>query len=77
MHKEIKYARVKRDYLIRLDTQWYRDDTNSMHSALLARDQDAASVFSSAKREATLSRARISKARAPSTITSQGRGRVL
>ena len=77
MRKEIKYARVKRDYLIRLDTQWYRGDTNSTHSAPIARDQDAASVFSSAKSESTLSRARISIARPASIITSHGRGRVL
>lgn len=77
MHKGMKSARVKRDYLIRLGSQWYRADTNSARIARLARLQDAGSVFSSAKREATLSRERISTASPRSTITSQGRGRLL
>lgn len=77
MHKGMKTARVKRDYLIRLDIDWYRGDTNHRHSARLARVQRRASVFSSAKSDATLSRARISTISPPSTITSHGRGRVL
>lgn len=77
MRKGIKSARVKRDYLIRLDTHWYRGDTNSGHIARDARLQEAPSVFSSANSDATLSRERISTARPPSIITSQGRGREL
>jgi hypothetical protein len=28
MHNIVKYVHVKRDYLIRLAVEWYRDDTN-------------------------------------------------
>ena len=77
MHKGMKTARVKRDYLIRLDTERYRVDTVSRCSALHVGLQRPPSVRSSAKRDATLSLSLTCTAAPASIITSQGRGRVL
>ena len=81
MRNSVKSMHVKTDYLIGLAWFWYRGDTNSRRIAHSAhggrRDQLPGSLRSSAKRDSTLSRARISTARPPSTSTSQGRGREL
>ena len=80
MRNNVKYARVKRDYLIRLAIDRYRLDTDAVGIArFIARGalQRDSSRFSSAKSDSTLSRARISTARPPLTITSHGRGREL
>ena len=77
MHNIVKYARVKRDYLIRLAFDWYRLDTKTLLIDAFARAARAQSVRSSEKSDSIGSRARTSSARPPSTSTSQGRGRVL
>ena len=80
MRNNVKYGHVKRDYLIRLAIDRYRVDTNAGGIArFIARTalQRDSRRFSSAKRDSTLSRARISTARPPLTITSHGRGREL
>lgn len=61
---------VKGDYLVELAAHWYRFDTNRVCTDQSIRRSPANSA-------ATASRGRTSTARAPSTITSQGRGRLL
>ena len=76
MHNSSRYANVKGDYLIQLAREWYRIDTNRGRiDALVARQ--AGRRRSGAKSAATGSRPRTSWHSTPSTITSQGRGRVL
>ena len=73
-------ASVRGDYLIRLAVKWYRIDTNMARIArrvARAAIQRGGSRLSSAKSSPTRSRRRASKALAPSTTTSHGRGRVL
>ena len=77
MHNIVKYVHVKRDYLMRLAGDWYRADTNARHSRAFFTRVRYSSVRSSAKSDATLSRARTSRAWPASTSTSQGRGREL
>ena len=77
MHNIVKYVHVKRDYLIRLAIEWYRGDTNTADERAFCTRARYSSVRSRAKSEATLSRARISRASPASTKTSQGRGREL
>ncbi len=80
MRNIVKSGHVKHDYLIRLAIDRYRLDTVTRCIArFIARAalQRASMRFSSANSDSTLSRARISTARPPLTITSHGRGREL
>jgi len=81
MRNSVKSMHVKTDYLIGLAWFWYRGDTNwarIAHSGRAGeRRQRSGSPRSSAKRDSTLSRARISIARPPWASTSHGRGREL
>jgi hypothetical protein len=80
MRNNVKYRHVKPDYLMRLAMERCRVDTVIGCSArFIARAalQRASSVFSSAKSEAIVSRARTCTGCPRSTITSAGRGREL
>lgn len=71
------WGRVKRGYLHELAAYWYRIDTIDRPISRRAPRVAQPSVDSPAKSDSTVSRARTSAARAPSTITSAGRGREL
>lgn len=77
IHGTAVWGRVKRDYLIGLSNEWYRFDTIEGANFGVFRRRAQSSVDSPAKREPIVSRARTCTARAPSTITSAGRGREL
>ena len=68
---------VKHDYLIELVPHWYRFDTIRARNFADRGGGAQSSVFSPAKSVARGSRGRTSTAFAPSTMTSQGRGREL
>ncbi len=68
---------VKRDYLIKLGPCWYRIDTIKAREFGVGAAGAQSSVFSPANMAAIVSRGRTCTARAPSTITSHGRGREL
>ena len=71
------WDRVKRDYLIELIAEWYRVDTIEGPNIGVFSRRAQSSVDSPAKRDSVVSLARTCTARAPSTITSAGRGREL
>ncbi len=71
------WDRVKRDYLIELIAERYRFDTIEGSNSGVFRRRAQSSVDSPAKREPVVSLSRTCTARAPSTITSAGRGREL
>lgn len=80
MRNAAKTAHVKRDYLMRLGVKWCRGDTSWARATFFfAPDalQAPGRRVSSAKSDATLSRARTSIAAPRSTRISGGRGREL